>query len=330
MKLKVGIIGAGAIVETNHLPALVTLDDFEVSWIYDKNAERITLASNMYNLTSISYEQLESSLREIDICLIAIPYGVRKPYIDLCRKFGKAIVVEKPFAFSENEHMEYANGFEPWKISINFQRRFYNSVILLKNIIKSNIFGSLLSIKFVQGNFTLKGGAGYLSDATLAGGGVIAESAIHGLDIISFITQSTGVKLKELKSLHKKGIDYDSYFESILENSKGEIHVACEISTLRNLRNGLHLQFDNACVFSDLSPEAQILVTKNNDVNFEISHHSLSSKFAGARKTSETFLLFWEKVAEGIKEKTINETNACAVLVTTQWLQRIYQKINLR
>ena len=83
---KVGIIGAGAIVETAHLPVLKVLDKTEVVWVYDRNEDRSGLISRMFEVPVIKEEKLAASIAAIDICLLSIPYGARAAYFQICRE----------------------------------------------------------------------------------------------------------------------------------------------------------------------------------------------------------------------------------------------------
>jgi len=329
-KLRIGIIGAGAIVETNHLPAISINGQAEIAWIYDKNPSRAELVSKMYGIPSLGAGPVEDAIADVDVCLLATPYGVRGPYIEACRKLGKALVVEKPFAFSREEHRGYSDGFKPWAIGVNFQRRFYRSAGILRRMIRTGIFGPLQSIRFTQGNFSLKGGAGYLSDTKLSGGGVIAESAIHGLDLILYITDALDLAVTDIRSLHRGSLDYDSVFTTTIHTKNGSIDTRCEITTLRNLDNGIELQFAHARVGSDLSPDGKIFIRdkENGILNFSLSDEPGSgSDSPGAGRISEAFWLFWQQFLSGLQSHTPNPTNASGSLLTSAWIEDIYKEM---
>ena len=331
-KFTIGIIGAGSIVETNHLPAISLLEQAEVRWIFDKNNKRMHLVSEMYGIPALQNGSVENIIKEIDICLLAIPYGARKDYIEICRNYGKALVIEKPFAFTRQEHEEFCNGFKEWQIGVNFQRRFYQSVSCLKKIIDTNIFGDLFSLKLIQGSFSLKGGSGYLSDKTMAGGGVIAESAIHALDIVLNITGASDTEVKKMHALHYNGLDYDSVFESEISTKKSRIPVHCEISTLRNLENGLFLNFENASVSCDLSPDGKIFVhnKKMNSLDFHLFEELLFHDiFRQAIKVNQAFFIFWEQFLLGLQNNAPNMTSAFSSIVTSSWIENIYRSMEL-
>jgi predicted dehydrogenase len=331
-KFKIGIIGAGSIVETNHIPAINALSDANIAWIYDRNPARMALVSKMYGIPSLPHGMAGEDLPDVDVCLLATPYGSRKPYIEACRQKGKALVIEKPFAFSKEEHLANCSGFRQWDIGVNFQRRYYHSVGVLRKIIRLNVFGRLKYIRFVQGNFTLKGGSGYLSNVALAGGGVIAESCSHILDIILAVTAAEDVKVIQLQSLHLAGLDYDTVFDSEIKMGNDEVAVRCEISTLRNLDNGLCLEFEHANVSCDLSPDGKIFIRDagKKQVEFVVaespSYEGLSLQ---ATRIGDAFLAFWRQFLLGLREQKANRTSAYSSLLTSSWIGDIYGKINL-
>ena len=140
---KVGIIGAGKIVENSHLPVLKNIDNISVEWIYDIDKNRTDLISAMYKIAPIIANNLEEEISKIDICVITIPYGVRMPYLQAASRFKKSVYVEKPFALSVQEHIDISSMFNANEIAIGFQRRCYKIAQELKEIIQSGIFGSL-------------------------------------------------------------------------------------------------------------------------------------------------------------------------------------------
>ena len=326
-KFRVGIIGAGSIVENSHLPVLKNTKDISVSWVYDKNTQRSNLLSKMYKIPIVHEAVLENAMDEIDICLLTVPYGVRSKYIEACALKKKALYVEKPFAINLQEHQHYCSLFTPANLAVGFQRRYYKVVATLNSIINSGIFGELKTIKFKQGYFTLKGGSSYLAEAFLAGGGVIIESAIHSLDQILIATNAIAVKVLAIKCLSKKGIDYDTVFSSEITTLRGTIKIDCEISTLRNLENGLELHFENSILRCKLSAEPFVVVTeKNRAINLTIEQLTTDNCIA-ARSVNESFFIFWSEFIKSLNTQEENLTSAKSSLLTTSWIEQIYQNI---
>lgn len=311
-------------MENSHLPVLNRIDEVSVSWIYDRNVERSRLLSRMYRIPFILEASLEKRLGEIDVCLITIPYGARKRHIELCASYNIGIYVEKPFATSVNEHNYYCALFPSYKLAVGFQRRYYSSLAKLSTIISSQLFGKLNQIEFKQGNFSLKGGGGYLSNVDLAGGGVIIESAIHILDQLLIATNSSEVHVNTVKSILKEGIDYDSIFSSEFNTPLGNVVVNCEVSTLRNLENGIELIFDNARIKCQLSPITKFNVRSNynSDLSFYLEQLEIPDT---ADSIISSFSVFWQKYLCALREKDGNLTQGKSSLLTTSWIEQIYK-----
>ncbi len=325
-EFKVGIIGAGKIVENSHLPVLKNMPGISVEWLYDHNTERCQLLSTMYSVPTIT--DWQTGMQNIDLCLITIPYGVRLPYLDVAASLQKFVYVEKPFALSVKEHMELTNKFLAYELAIGFQRRVYKIVYELRQLIKSNILGQLKSIDFVQGYFSLKGGGGYLGNAELSGGGIIVESAIHSLDQILLITDATDVVVESATCIQENGIDYESKIKSIITTPYGNITVTSFVSTLQNLGNTLTLRFQNGNVQCQLSADAVINIIAANDETARFDCVALDNqngeKFAS--EIIDSFYIFWEKFLYALNKKKDNITSANNSLLTTKWIERIYER----
>src|ERR1700730_14990387 len=98
MSLRIGIIGAGQIVEDAHLPVLKAIEGTTITWIADIDKARADLLSRMYHVREIEASDISRAIADIDVCLIAIPLGVRRDYIERCAESGVALYAEKPFA----------------------------------------------------------------------------------------------------------------------------------------------------------------------------------------------------------------------------------------
>jgi len=330
---RVGIIGAGAIVESSHIPVLKVLPGISIQWVYDRDTSRSQLVSKMFRIPVLENEEMEKAIEDIDICLLTIPYGARRKYIELCAAKGKALYVEKPFAITAGEHIDYCKLFQPYELAIGFQRRYYQTAGLLKNLVRSELFGRLQKIQFNQGYFALKGNKPFLSDAALAGGGVIIESAIHTLDQLLLITGATAVNVKDALSLQKNGIDYDSKFETVLSGKDIFIEVGAGISSMRNLSNGVHFFFEHASVMCSMSPDEKPGIFDKNGKRLSLDIGRIENgDNAGenARSIGAAFYFFWKDFLSAIGTKSPNMTSAVNSLLTTSWIEQVYTKINHR
>jgi len=327
-EINIGIIGAGNIVESIHLPILLNIPGVNIKWIFDKDEKRSTLLSGMYSVDYITGDKLDEGIEEADLCLIAIPYGVRDAYIHKCAAYAKAVYIEKPFATTVAEHQAYCELFAPPDLAIGFQRRYYKCVNELQHIISGSLFGKVQAIYFNQGYFQLKGGTGFMSDARMSGGGVIIESAIHTLDQILQFTKASALNVEEVHSLSKSGIDYDTKFTSTLSYDGASFPVYSHVSSLRNLDNGIIIEFENKVVRLQPAANAVLYVKDANDKKF--IELILPESEPGPRSTSvnDAFVRFWEDFINAIHSRQSNQTNAVNSMLTSTWIEKIYQQIN--
>lgn len=325
-KFRVGIIGAGNIVECCHLPVIKNNKSLAVSWLYDVNKHRAEFVSKMFRVPLIQEAQLEASISEIDICLLAVPYGVRKVYLESCSKKGVAVYVEKPFAKTLDEHTYFSSLFQPFRLAIGFQRRYYPWVGCIGSIISSGIFGEVKQVNLNQGFFSLKQGNSFMADVSLSGGGAIIDSAIHAMDQLLVAAKTERVSVKEVKFICKNGIDYDSIFLAELHNGDKKFDLHAQVSSLRNLENGLTIFFEKATVKSNFSCNAslQISATTSQETIFELQQFDLNGVVSSV---NDSFVFFWQEFIEGLSTYSINLTHAITSTTTTSLIEQLYKKM---
>ena len=100
--LVLGVIGAGEIVRSAHLPAMLALSGARVDWIVDRDERKARTLARSFGIRHVALPRDLTALPPADAVLIAVPYGVRAPmYEALCPR--SALYVEKPFARTVEE-----------------------------------------------------------------------------------------------------------------------------------------------------------------------------------------------------------------------------------
>lgn len=96
-EMSVGIIGAGFVSQTFHLPILDHLSDVSVAYIADIDETRALDLAAKYGTRGVVVNEV-SSLPPCDVVFLAIPVGFRDEYIQEFADRGTPIFAEKPFA----------------------------------------------------------------------------------------------------------------------------------------------------------------------------------------------------------------------------------------
>lgn len=104
MKLRVGLVGAGQIAASSHIPAYRNIKNVELSAICD---ERITIAENVARNSGIKsvYRDLDGMLsrEELDLVDVCTPPRTHALLSVKAMEAGCNVLVEKPMALTAEE-----------------------------------------------------------------------------------------------------------------------------------------------------------------------------------------------------------------------------------
>src|SRR5258707_7391616 len=261
-----GIIGAGHVVKANHLPVLKAMPQIAVSWITDKDLHRAQRIGKSYD---VPVRDLSPGLRtfpKTDVVLLAIPFGVRAPYYDALSQLDAAIFVEKPLARAVAAHRKLCSTFGDSRIACGFNRRAWGIVQLCKRVLNSNLFGKVRRVRFGMG--TLGGiptAAHYMADARLAGGGMLIETGVHGIDTVLYCLDAQRVQLEDGNMIVENGHDIHCDGLFTVATSRGEkVLFEIEVSRLKNTNNRIEFHFDHCNLIFTIFDSQQLWVTSKD------------------------------------------------------------------
>jgi predicted dehydrogenase len=114
MRLKIGVIGCGAIAQVQHLPHLRELsDDFEIAGLCDLSPKLLASIGDEYGVPAerrfLDYHDL---LRGDCDAVIVCPFGSHAPASIAAAQAGKHVLVEKPMANTAEEATAIASAAE--------------------------------------------------------------------------------------------------------------------------------------------------------------------------------------------------------------------------
>lgn len=158
-KIKIGLIGAGNIIRSRHLPALMNAKDkFNIIGILDIKGENSRLLAEKYNIPNFSkyekYDDLEKIkwFKEIDAVIIAIPPKEHYQMVKKCLNLGKHVLVEKPFVVDLRDGQELIKLAKSKKLvlALNHNFQFSRAFTRLEREIKNKNLGDIRSFYGVQ------------------------------------------------------------------------------------------------------------------------------------------------------------------------------------
>lgn len=183
-KIRVGIVGAGNIARTAHLPVYMKRSDVEVVAIADWNLERAREAAKMFNIPN-AFSSVEELLENVDVDYIDICVWNRShaPVAIAAAKAGKNILCEKPMAIDLEDalNMETAIREAGVQFMLAVPTRYSNEAQYLNKLRLEGKFGD---IYYAKTGYVRRRGTpiGWFTDTSKSGGGPVIDIGVHCID----------------------------------------------------------------------------------------------------------------------------------------------------
>ena len=242
-KIKVAIIGCGAIAELGHLPALARSTEAEAVVLVDSNQARAEKLATKFGVPQVRPDCVGLE-KLVDAAIIATPPSSHLALASALMKVGLDVLVEKPLANSlaECEEMERV-AVETGRIcGVGMLRRFYWADRYIKLAIERNLFGPLRSFRSENGYpFEWPSASRFILSKEEAGGGVLMGLGSHMLDTIMW-WMGEPVDFSFMSDAHG-GMDSECVVGMTMP---GGARGTLELSRSRQLENSHVLEFEGA------------------------------------------------------------------------------------
>lgn len=327
MIASVGIVGAGAITRSVHLPVLKNSPDARIAWVADLDGSAARNVASMFRVPHASIAMDSLSLPACDIALLAVPVHARRPYLQYFANARTALLTEKPFAIAAAEHESYIELFRGLSIACGYMRRSYANVRALRRMIRSRWFGELRSIQYREGGRTTRteGGSATLDLSHRRGGGVLRDVGCHGIDVIGFITDARDHAVHDCRIEWDDETDRHVNARFSLAGMTGQeaCRVDYTVSWLMDQTNTIELHFDRAAVRTGIKPDAKLSIASCSDFSDAIA---MELDEPGARTSYQAFFLQWQSVLGALRDENDSEYAAASSLWTTRLVEALYSK----
>ncbi|MEM3551161.1 MAG: Gfo/Idh/MocA family oxidoreductase [Candidatus Bathyarchaeia archaeon] len=249
MKASVGIVGAGVIAQTRHLPAYKDEQLVKVQAIYDADYQRARRVAKIHGIPNV-YRSLEELLSKesLDIVDICTPASSHAQFAVQALKRGANVIVEKPMA------MDYSSAKQVYETAKASGKKFtvvqnYRFTTEYKCLKEAASRGKLGRVDLLYGFFDSPS-AGF-TDQFLPNYkyGIIFETGIHDVDIArDLIGEVISVKA----TLTRKSLEgHARSLVSILEHRNNAVSVLRLSFTAATPAHRLEVNGSNIRAFLD-------------------------------------------------------------------------------
>ncbi len=276
-RLRLGIVGCGAVVEQYHLPAVLASEDVVLRAVVDPSAARAEAVAQRTGATALSaHDQL---LGRVDAAIVAVPNHLHAQVATELLRAGIHVLVEKPLAPTVDECDAIIQAAEASgaTLAVGLDFRFAPAIQLVKALLDAGVLGAPRRFDLRHGTQSRWPAAtSYLFDLARAGGGVLLAHGAHLLDHVLWWLGSCSVE--SYCDDARGGVEADAV--AVLETAAG-VRGTIELSRTRTLRNTCVIEGQLASVEVALfEPYAQLALRLTGTVAPELAARVGGEEFA--------------------------------------------------
>jgi predicted dehydrogenase len=301
--------------------------DVDIVWIADLDERRVCDLGRAFDVEIRIVLDGRLQVPPCDIALLATPVFARRPYLEYFGDRGSAILTEKPFALSSEEHRSFLKLCEKNRIHCGYMRRTYATVRALRRIVQEQWFGPLRGIRYSEGGRVSKtaGASRTLDMSYKQGGGVLRDLGCHGLDVLFYITGASRFCVQTAQMEWDNETDRQVVSDFMLSESdhlEAECPVQFSVSWLSEQSNRMIFDFDNASVRAGIRPDEGVEVAS---LRRKHGWTGLSVDIMGARSSYQAFFLEWQDILGAFRTGQPGELSAESALLTTALIDDLYR-----
>jgi predicted dehydrogenase len=186
-RLRVGIIGGGAIAQVAHLPVLKKLKTVEVQAICDTDLPKARALADRFGVKD-ALDDIEDLLRneELDAVVISSPNHLHEAHVLAALSANLHVLVEKPLTVTTASVQRILKAAEKRDriVMVGMNHRYRPDVQIVRSFVQS---GELGRIESVRGSWHIfrpsRNQLGWRQRRDLAGGGAMLDLGLSVLDL---------------------------------------------------------------------------------------------------------------------------------------------------
>jgi predicted dehydrogenase len=190
--VRIGLLGAGAVAQTAHLPAYRRLRKAELIAICDNEPSKLRALrerTGVLHATSSLDELL--SIDEIDAIDVCLPSHEHSGAVIRCLEAGKHVLCEKPLGLTSKEvdDVLVAHERSDKHLVVGMNNRYRDDSILLRSFIQDGALGEVFHARagWLKRRERVKPGA-WQYERSKSGGGVVMDLGIQLLDLVLWLS----------------------------------------------------------------------------------------------------------------------------------------------
>lgn len=244
-KIRLAIVGCGAIAEQGHLPGALLAPEVEVIALVDKDIARAKTLALQFGINS-TISSLDNLEKLADAAILCLPHHLHCPVaLNLMRR-GLHVLVEKPMALNVLECDQMISTAETSQVvlGVGLMRRYFRCALTLKQLLTSEIIGVVQRFSIEDGGaYAWPSASPFILSKAHSGGGVLMGNGSHVMDsLIWWFGEPQEIKCSTNAA---GGMETDATIEMVM--STGALGMV-ELSRTRSLANRIRVWCERGTV----------------------------------------------------------------------------------
>lgn len=287
-KLKVAVVGCGAIAQRRHIPEYALLPEVEMVAFCDPILERAEEQAAKYGAKA--YTDYTIMLKEVkpDAVSVCTPNALHAPVAIAAAEAGAHVLVEKPMAITDEEAASMIDAAKRNSVflMVGHNQRLMPPHVKAKEILDSGKLGRVLTFRTSFGHpgpegWSVDGRESWFFRKEEAAMGAMGDLGVHKSDLIRYllsdeVSDVTGF----IGTIDKEGTDVDDNATCVLRMKSGAIgSLVASWTYYKGEDNSTVLWCENGVMKIGTHPEDQVIV--------ELRNGSIEKHKVGAIATNE-------------------------------------------
>ncbi|WP_054954891.1 Gfo/Idh/MocA family protein [Paenibacillus dakarensis] len=300
-KIKVAVLGCGAIAQRRHIPEYASNEHVELVAFADPNKERVEAVAREYGGKAYTnYEELLKN-EKLDAVSVCSPNYLHAPMAIAAANAGLHVLVEKPMAASAEEGQEMIDAARKNGVylMIGHNQRLMPPHVKAKEILDSGKLGRVLTFRTSFGHggpegWSLDGRESWFFQKNKAIMGAMGDLGVHKSDFIRYLLNDEVAEVAGfISTIHKDGTDVDDNATCILRMESGAVGTL--MASWTQYRSG-----DNSTVLWCENGVMKIGTVEGDEVIVELTNGTIETYKVGAMATNE------KQVPSGVIDEFVN------------------------
>jgi len=224
--IRFGIVGFGLHGVRRLMPGFALATNCRVTALSRRSMEKATQSAQQFNIPN-AFDSVEALCRcpEVDAVLVTTPNSLHLADTLTSLRLGKPVLCEKPMGINADECRQMVETARQSKLLLGVAQvfRFEDSTARLRDRVAAGQIGKPV---LARAEFSFPGRGhvrAWLNDASIAGGGPIADIGVHCVDALRYILQDDVVRVSARGIADTESRDVEAAAILTLEFERGTL-----------------------------------------------------------------------------------------------------------